>query len=343
MEMPRPRPPHLLKERNRHGDTVWYVRKGDGPRIRIRGEYDSPEFKAAYQAAVTGTSITDAAPKARTASLQWLWDRYRESTAWAELSIATRRQRENIMRSVLAISGTAEFGAIRRGDIEAGRDRRRDTPAQALNFLKTMRGLFQWAIKMEHVSIDPTLNVDPPKSKEGEGFKAWTSDDVVKYIARWPKGTRQYVWLHVLLYVGCRRGDAVTIGKQNVRDGVLTFITEKGGVEVAMRVAPELKAALDKGPSGDLVFICGENGRPLKKESFGNDFKAAVVAAGIPDKSAHGLRKLSATLWAERGATEHELMALHGWLTPNMARLYTKKYARRKAALNAQDRLKSNA
>ena len=33
--MPRPALPHLHRERTRHGATVWYVRKGQGPRIRI--------------------------------------------------------------------------------------------------------------------------------------------------------------------------------------------------------------------------------------------------------------------------------------------------------------------
>jgi len=84
---------------------------------------------------------------------------------------------------------------------------------------------------------------------------------------------------------------------------------------------------------------CGDRGHPLTKESFGNDFKAACVAAGILDKSAHGLRKLSATIWAERGATEHELMAMYGWLTPQMAALYTRTAHRKNLALRAHDRL----
>ena len=35
--MPRPRPPTLHRETNRHGKVVWYVRNGHGPRIRIKG------------------------------------------------------------------------------------------------------------------------------------------------------------------------------------------------------------------------------------------------------------------------------------------------------------------
>ncbi len=167
--------------------------------------------------------------------------------------------------------------------------------------------------------------------------------DVEKYRARWPLGTKERVWLDVLLYVGVRRGDAVTLGRQHLRNGVLTFITEKGRnkrrIEVSRRIEPELAATLAEGPCGDLSFICGDRGHPLTKESFGNDFKDACVAAGITGKSAHGLRKLSATLWAERGASEHELMALFGWLTPQMAALYTRGAQRRKLSLNVHDRL----
>jgi Phage integrase family len=154
-------------------------------------------------------------------------------------------------------------------------------------------------------------------------------ENVAAFIKKWPLGTHQYVWLHVLLYVGSRRGDAVTHGKQHVRNGVLSFVTEKGRdrvrIEFSRQIEPELAAALAAGPCSDLAFICGERGYPLTKESFGNSFKSACVAAGILDKSAHGQRKLSATVWAERGATEHELMAMLGWMTPQMAALHARR------------------
>ena len=44
---------------------------------------------------------------------------------------------------------------------------------------------------------------------------------------RWPIGTRQRVWLDVLIYTGLRRGDAVRFGRQHVRDGIATIKTEK--------------------------------------------------------------------------------------------------------------------
>src|SRR5581483_8811945 len=147
--MPRPRPLHLQRHRTRHGKNVWYVRVGRGPLIRLRAEYGTPEFTAQYEAAITGQPII--APKVKTGSLQWLWDRYRETTAWAELSPATRRQRENIMLGVVKTAGSEPYGAVTTKAIEEGKDRRRETPAQARNFLDAMRGLFRWAKVAGHV------------------------------------------------------------------------------------------------------------------------------------------------------------------------------------------------
>ena len=86
VDMPRPRAPYLLKERNRHGNTRWYVRIGKGPRIQIRGVFGTPEFSRNYNAAIRGEkpTPTPASPAAPHESLQWLWDRYMQSPAWLE-------------------------------------------------------------------------------------------------------------------------------------------------------------------------------------------------------------------------------------------------------------------
>jgi hypothetical protein len=60
--MPRPRLPNLHREINRHGNVVWYVRIGKGPRTRIKAVYGTPEFETAYKAAINGD-----APQAPTA------------------------------------------------------------------------------------------------------------------------------------------------------------------------------------------------------------------------------------------------------------------------------------
>lgn len=141
-EMPRPRPPHLNRETNRHGTPVWYVRRGAGPRIRLREPYGTPEFWTAYRVAIEGRPAAPA-PKAAVGTVAWLVDRYVSSAQWSEgLSAATRAQRHGLLRAMVEIAGHERADAINRRSIQEGMDRRKAKPHGANNWLKTMRGLF---------------------------------------------------------------------------------------------------------------------------------------------------------------------------------------------------------
>ncbi len=341
--MPRPRAPFLSHERTRHGTLVWYFRRL-GRRVRIRAEFGTPEFEAEYEAAKASVALPPKAITCPQGSLAWLIERYRDLLAWAPLSAATKRQRENIFVHVIETAGVQNCAKITTAAIIAGRDRRKNTPAQARNFLDAMRGVFRWATEAGFVRSDPTAGIKNPPRKTGQGFRPWTEDDVAAYEKRWPVGTRQRVWLDVLLYTGLRRGDAVRLGRQHVRDGVATLKTEKSGqaVEVTLPILPVLAETLAAGPCGDLTFIVGASGQPLSKELFGNEFRVACNAAKVPG-SAHGVRKIAATRAANAGATVAQLEAIFGWSGGGMASLYTRAADRRRLALEAMHKLGNEA
>ena len=331
--MPRPRPPHLSRETTRHGRPVWYVRR-DGKRIRIRAEFGTTEFDAEYQAACAGIRPQKAEGSAGT--LGWLTARYRETDAWQRLSLATRQRRESILKQVLATAGDKPISRITSAAIVAGRDRRK--PFEAVHFLQTMRGLFRWAVKAKLVRTDPTADIEYPVLKI-KGFPIWSEEAIAAYEKRWPIGTRQRVWLDVLLYTGLRRGDAVRLGRQHVRSGVIVLKTEKTDTEVTLPILPVLSRTLEAGPCGDLNFIASADGQPLTGGSFGNAFRLACRAAGLRGLSAHGLRKVAATRAANAGATVAQLEAIFGWSGGRMAALYTKSADRRRLAAEAMHKL----
>jgi integrase len=207
-----------------------------------------------------------------------------------------------------------------------------------------MGALFAWAADAKFVKTNPAAAVKYPLLKYGEGFPVWSEEDVAAYEAHWPLGTRQRVWIAVLLYTGLRRGDAVRLGKQHIRSGVAVLRTEKSGgkIEVQIPLLPPLLEALEAGPTADLAFICGTNGKPMTKESFGNAFSEACRAAGI-NKSAHGLRKIGATRAANNGATVAQLNAIFGWTGSEMASLYTQNADRARLARDAIGKLVNDA
>jgi integrase len=339
--MPRPRPPNLHREMTRHGSVVWYVRVGKGPRIRIKAVYGTPKFDDAYNAAILGEKPRPLG-KAAKGTLEWLWMLYRQASAWTELSLATRRQRENIMSHVLKSAGQEPLSKITKKSVEAGVERRKAAPSQAKHFVASLRGMFEWALAGDLARIDPTHGISFKKSKKAaksQGFPPWTEDDVAKFERRWPRGTRQRVMLDVFQYTGLRRGDAAVVGKQHVRNGIIVLDTEKTGMRVTIPILPEFQETLDAGPLGDLAFIGNAvNGNPMAKESLGNEFREACNAAGVK-KSAHGLRKLAATRAANRGATVAELEAIFGWEGGQMASLYTRSANRQALSIGAINKL----
>jgi integrase len=212
--MPKPRPPYLHCERTRHGARVWYVRKGHVRRIRIRARYDTTEFWAEYRAALEGAQPTARKTRTLANSLAWALERYRASPAWAALSNATRRQSENIYRSVVAIAGDRLLTEINAETIRAGRDRRAARPHAANNFLKAMRRLFGWCADPDGGALlkrNPTLGVKLLKGRNKDGFHTWTDDEIQRFEERWPIGTRERLALDLLLYTGLSRGDVVRL------------------------------------------------------------------------------------------------------------------------------------
>ena len=337
--MLRPRPPHLIREVTRHRKVIWVVRIGHGPRTRLRAHYGTPEFDAEYLAAVHGEAVSGPR-KTHHGTLQWLWDDYRRSSVWSSLANATRRQRENIMRGVLKDAHDMPLSAVTRDAVIAGRERRAMTPSQANNFLNTMRALFSWAVDAGRIKKDPTEGVKIVKRPKTGGFHAWSEDEVQRFEAHWPVGTRERL-AFTMLYTGLRRGDAAILGRQHVSDGVIVMRAEKTGAQLTIPILPELAHVIAATKTGDMTFVATTSGGAMRKESFGNWFHDACKAAGIPG-SAHGLRKAGAARAANNGATVAQLNAIFGWSDSQMASLYTKSADRVRLAKEAIGKLKRN-
>jgi integrase len=97
---------------------------------------------------------------------------------------------------------------------------------------------------------------------------------------------------------------------------------------------------LERSPVGDLTFLVTDYGRAFSAKGLGNKIRTWCDEAGLTECSAHGLRKASATIAAERGATESQLMAIFGWSDPKQAAIYTRA-ARRKTMAAASMHLLS--
>jgi len=134
--------------------------------------------------------------------------------------------------------------------------------------------------------------------------------------------------LALLLYTGVRRSDLVCFGKSNVSGVEIAYVPNKTRhstlLTVRMRTLPPLDAVMKASSLGKRTFLETGRGAPFTAAGFGQRFRDWCNAAGLPECTAHGLRKLGATLSAEGGATVQELMCMFGWNSPQQALVYTR-------------------
>lgn len=335
--MPRPKLPYVHKQTTRHGKTVYYFRHGKGPRIRLPDKYGSREFVAAYRAALAGEAQPSQTKYAAN-TLGWLFDQYKASSKFKSLAPSTQQMRHNIMARIAANAGGARLADITPKVIRKGREDRSATPEAANNFLKVLKAVYSWALEAGLVETDPTRDVKKISVKT-DGFRVWTADEILAYEQRHPVGTMARLALDLLIYTGMRRGDVVHIGPQHVIDGAIEFKTSKTATTVHLPVMEPLRRSIEATATGETTFLLSGHNKPFASPAaFGNWFRDRCEEAGVPGR-AHGLRKAAASLAAERGATEVELMAIFGWTSNKVATVYTRAASRKKMGLKGGEKL----
>jgi integrase len=109
-----------------------------------------------------------------------------------------------------------------------------------------------------------------------------------------------------------------------VRGGKLVLVQRKTRKRLTLPILPVLQQVIDASPCGDLTFLVNDLGRPFTDAGFGNKFRQWCDQAGLQHCTAHGLRKAGAVIAANNGATAHQLLAIFGWSSLEMAELYTR-------------------
>jgi integrase len=228
--------------------------------------------------------------------------------------------------------------------VETLRDRKLQFPEAANGRVKAIRQVFRFAVKKKDASGRPYVASNPTRDVEyfrtgSTGFYTWTVDDVQQYEARHPIGTKARLALALLVFTGQRRSDIIRFGKQLVKSGKLTFTQWKGRNRKPKRlqlpILPALQRIIEASTCGDMTFLVNEFGRPFTDAGFGNKFRDWCDQAGLPQCTAHGLRKAGATIAAENGATAHQLMAIFGWDTLKQAEVYTRAADQKRLAENS--------
>ena len=319
---------------DRDSRAYYYLRRRGFPRVRLPGLPWSPSFMAAYEAALAGPRTAIGGGRIKPGSVAAVVAEYLDSQQFfGSKSAGTQRMRRGILERFRAAYGERPFALLPAEWIEALLDTK--PPHAARSWLVTLRSLCQFAVKRGWLRADPTANIKQ-RSIKGDGYHTWTEDEIAQFEAHHPVGTKPRLALALLLYTAQRRGDIVKIGRQHIRDGVLTVKQEKTGVTLAIPVHPHLQAVFDATPGEHLTFLITATGKPYGGNAFTEQFRNWCDAAGLPQRcKPHGLRKAACRRLAEAGCSANEIMAISGHATMKELVRYTKAADQARLARNA--------
>jgi integrase len=323
-----------------------YFRFPGAKRVRLEGMPGSPEYMAQYELLLASTRPVDkpAIVPARIgflpSSVGWVIERFLASKKFtgkaAGTQVAYRRVLDLIKREI----GGCDIADMRRShvkrmtaDIAAAH-----TASVADMALRLTSALWKFARDLPDCKIDddtanPARDIEARYQVEQEHLP-WPASVQHKFLDGAPADMR--LAFALALYTGQRRGDICKMKWADIdAKGVLHVTQEKTGAHVPMRLHRELVKILATTPRKGEYILTSRSGKrcPI---ALTHAIQRRLRAVGCGDQYAlHGLRKTAATMLAEAGATETELMRVFGWATSKQATYYTRKASARTIVDNA--------
>jgi integrase len=298
----------------------------------------STEFMEAYQQALAAAPVPIGASKrSKPGSVSAAIAEYYGSQAFRSLTGGTPASRRAILEKFRDKHGHLPLASLPKEFVVALIDSM--TPHEARNWLAAFKHVARWALERKLMAADPTLGVKVrlPKS---DGFHTWTESEIAQFEAHWPIGSKPRLALALGLYTAQRRGDVVHIGRQHIRDDVLTVRQQKTGAALAIPVHPDLAAIIAATPTGHLTLLVTVTGKSYRGDDFSEMFRTWCDAAGLPGRCVfHGLRKAACTRLADAGCTAHEIAAISGHKTLKEVQRYTQGADQARLAKAALERL----
>jgi integrase len=299
-------PKNVTEFVDRHGKRRTRYRVSGQPTRYFKASPGNSEWLAELESFRQGVEIEVNADRIAPGSINDLVTRYLVSTSFRNGGDATQLKNRGILDGFRTVHGErlvreATFEKIDK--ILA--DKSATHPAAARNLRKQLRRLFEYAVRIKMRADNPAEGIRLPVQRAGldgeTGYHTWSEDEIAQFQAYHALGTRPRLAMELMLWTGVRKSDLIRMGRQHVKAGRITIGATKTGKILSINVAPQLKAAIDASPSTNMTFLVTAYGKPFTPNGFGNWFRDRCNEAGLPQCSAHGLRKAIARRMADNG------------------------------------------
>src|SRR6516162_3271123 len=266
----------------------WYAWRG-GP--RLSGEYGSPEFFAAFNAAVA-TKVP--APEG---CLLALLQAYQLSQDFLSLRERTRADYVKQIAKIEQRFGDAPLKALSdprtRGIFLDWRDELALKSRRQADYVwQVLARVLSWAKDRGKITVNPCERGGRVYHGTRVDF-VWSVEDEAAFLGHAP--TQFHLPLLLGLWTGQRQGDLLRLTWSAYDGAHLRLRQSKTGARVVIPVATPLKAALDATTRRSPLILVNTKLAPWSANSFGTMWRRACAKSGIEGVTFHDLRGTAVT------------------------------------------------
>lgn len=315
-------PPNVRPVRDRHGKVRYRFRRKGWASAYLTGAPGSAEFHRSYAELVERGPI-DQGPvrspiKVTPRSLDDLYLRMKRSAGWQTKKPATQLAQARVYERFLSRVdrkgrryGERPVDSVTVGWLDGIFGDMANKPGAANDLRKKLKVLLEYACAIEWRTSNPVRHT--AKFADGKSYHTWTDAEIQQYRDVHPLGGMARLTLELALNTAARRSNMAGLTREAIQSGRIAVAHVKGNNETSVPVFASTRAAIDALPVAPIrQLVVSESGKPYSVGGLGNRFRKWCDQAGLPQCSLHGLRRATARLMAEAGATDAEIMAVTG-------------------------------
>jgi len=236
-------------------------------------------------------------------------------------------------RSLIALLGNLKLSQFAQEEVmkwKRSMDREGKKKTTTSIYFRSLRAVFNRAVRWKIVQSNPFLDVDIPAPRRGESPpKTMKIDEVLKLLETIEQdGNKKFATcVRFLLYTGCRRNEIVFLRWEdvNVEKGILTVNADKTNKILRLPINKALMRVISGMEIGTgFIFRTDSNsrnrkkhGKPWHESTVSHWFRAYLQKAGLPlHYSVHSLRHTYSNYLREKGVPIDIIQKLLGHSTP---------------------------
>jgi integrase len=283
------------------------------------------EFKDEYAIALGGTTEKISLKENKSGTIAKLIELYYKSPEYVGLRDTTKPNYRSILEQLRAEYGDKRVTHLKKQHLKEIVSEMGDRKNVANNMIKRLAVVFDIAVDLEWIAVNPVRNFKKFKIKS-KGHYSWKEEDIEVFQNAYASGTRERLALTLMLYTLCRISDVVKMGRQHIKKGRIQFNPQKSDDAdqiIDIPVHTELQKEIDLIQHSQLTLLLTEKGTPYNARTVGNWFSKKCTEAGLPQCTAHGLRKAGSRRMAQNKRSPHEIQAVTGHKTLSDVTRYT--------------------